>query len=122
VTGAVSYREVSDAGVLLQLTGGADTWVYTGGGSGDDIEVFGLYGVRGGYHGPAWSVTAGVAGRMLLSEKGLDLGERTTHEAGLEIGFLKARIQPTLYARVPVDKDLGNIVNTVIGIGLRTRI
>jgi hypothetical protein len=120
ITGVLTYRRVRENGLLYSLTAGADTWIATGGGG--NVETFGLYAGQGGYYGSDWSVTAGLAGRALLTEEGLDLADRTTHEVGLDLGYHKTRIQPTLFVRVPVDEFLGDVVNTVVGFRLRTRI
>lgn len=116
--GVLTLRRVSDNGLLLGVTGGGNVWIPTG--EHGETEVFGIYGGQGGYYGPDWSVTAGFAGRVLVTEDGLDLSERTFHEVRFDLGYHGTRIQPTLFVRAPVDKPLGDFVKTVVGLGFRT--
>ncbi len=118
ITGTLTYRNRQENGFLVMATGGADTWIFTEGG-GDGAEVFALYGARLGYDGPAWTVLGGIAGRGILTEESSFFDDGSVHEVGLEVGYRTAAVQPKLFVRYPLDKDIREFLDLVVGFGIR---
>jgi hypothetical protein len=87
----------------------------TGGG---DTELFLDYAIQGGYETERASVGMVFSGRGLVTEPGLSIGERTTHELGLGGTMTFGRFRPAAIIRVPLDSDLSTALNYVLGLRL----
>jgi hypothetical protein len=86
-------------------------------GSGDR-EVFARYGAFTRIPMEQAILGFELGGIALLTEHGPSLSERTIHTAAASLG-LTGRLQPTLYVRIPVDSELGDALDGVIGLRLR---
>ena len=52
-----------------------------------------------------------------MSENNLNFNERTFHELGLSVaGKFRYGIQPGLHMRVPIDKDLSDVYDYLVGL------
>jgi hypothetical protein len=122
ITGTVAYQVRKDDGLIFRVVGGADAWIATESDYGDRVEAWGLYGAGAGYENEVWSFSGTLAGRAILTESGGSLADRTVHELGLDIGYLKASVQPNLFVRFPLDEGLRENLNVVVGFGIRTRL
>ncbi len=117
VTGTGTYRHRTEEGFVAVTTAGAEVWFSTE--SGGSTEVFGLYGGQAGYENETWSATAGVMGRAFLSADRGNLGERTHHELGAQIGYQVASVRPTVFFRLPLDEDIREGLDYVVGLKIR---
>lgn len=82
-----------------------------------DVEGFTHYSVGLGYHGPMARVGMGVAGLILLTQGGSNLGERNLSQLELHGDFLSGPIRPGLDVHVPLDA-LAEDVPVVVGASL----
>ncbi len=118
VNAAVSYRTRFDNGLLLFVKGGPNLWIPTEGG---DVEVFGLTEAHVGYAYDRFGVLAGVAGRALLSED-LNFDERTNFQFGAGAWVEVGRVRPALLLRVPIDEEMRDVLNTIVGFSVDVRL
>ena len=118
VGGSATYQYRTEDGFVALFTGGADIWVATDDDS-DRVEAMGLYGARFGYDGPEWTVLGGLLGRGILTEEHVNLSSGTLHEAGLELAYRGASVQPRFFVRLPLDEDLRDLYDAKVGVGLR---
>ena len=58
---------------------------------------------------------AGFAGRLLVTESDLDLGERTFHQFGFTGNYKTGQFKPGIHFRMPLDDDLTEIIDYVYG-------
>lgn len=110
-------RSVSPEGLLIGAKLGHSLWVSSKSGGGDP-ELFADYGVKGGYEGAAIRATIGVTGRLLATESGLSLDERTFHMATGTLELRRGRIRPSLLFRMPLDQSMRQSLNATVGFGL----
>ncbi|HSM59282.1 MAG TPA: hypothetical protein VK849_00740 [Longimicrobiales bacterium] len=81
-----------------------------------DAEIFARYALFGRRRAGRVRVGAELEGYAIVSESGLDLGERTLHTVTGSIGLPEAGGAPELYVRIPVDGDLGEVLNVAVGL------
>lgn len=114
---AVTYRRSSDGVDRLGLEAGTVISTGTGGGS-DETDVWLTYGASMNFPTGSFRIGLGMEGRLLTTESGLNLGERSFHHLNVEGGRTEGRIRPRIRIGVPVDDELGEIVSYIIGIGV----
>jgi len=114
---AVTYRRTSDDADRLGLEAGTVIVTGTGGGS-DETDVWLTYGAGMDFPTGSFRIGLGMEGRVLTTESGLNLGERSFHHLNVEGGWAEGRIRPRVRIRVPVDDELGEIVSYIIGVGV----
>lgn len=120
LTLAISHQTRFDQGVFLRYFGGINAWVLLGEGMADQrVEGIGLYSLQLGYVWERTTVSAGLGGRVILTEEGMDLRERTAHEAGFNAEFGRGILRPTAFLRVPLGEGHGVFLDYSVGIGLR---
>ncbi len=79
------------------------------------------YGVRfGRYVGPI-DLGLALTGRMILSGSGGSIGQRSTHQASIELAG-HGRIAPRIGFRIPIDEPLKSSFDRAITIGVRAAI
>ncbi len=97
---------------------GPTLWINTKSNSGGDkTEVLLAYSLHGGIHTETFDCMAGYSGRMILTGSG-DPSERTFHQVGILASARIGSFHPGLYYRVPVDKNLKDIISGVFGVSL----
>ncbi|MCI0435163.1 MAG: hypothetical protein L0271_16220 [Gemmatimonadetes bacterium] len=107
----IRFDYSGSSGVVAAARLGASAWKLS---DVDELEVFADYGARIGRQWDRAFVTAGLAGRALLTEDG-DLGERTLNQAEFEGGPRLGRAWTSLIVRVPLDDDLRDSVRYTVG-------
>ncbi|MEN8145338.1 MAG: hypothetical protein ABFS14_10350 [Gemmatimonadota bacterium] len=119
VNALVSYRARFDDGVLLFLRGGPNVWIPID--DRNDAEVIGLAEAQLGYAIDRFGILAGVASRTLLSE---DLGfdDRTNFQFGAGVWYEFGQLVPALQVRVPIDEEMRDVLDTVIGFSISVRL
>jgi hypothetical protein len=113
------YRNHAATGLLVRVRGGPIVWFPTGEA---DTELFGVLDADVGYANQRFGVVGGLSSRILTTESDLDFGERTVFEFGIESWFTLGRVRPGLLLRLPVDEDLGDMVNSVIGVSVEVEL
>jgi hypothetical protein len=105
------------SGLVIRLRGGPDLWISTDSKTeGDKTELWMHYSAQAGFDGKHLNVLAGVTGRLWISQSDLNFGERSFHQVGINAGIDLGRFRPGLFARFPLDKDLSDYLENVIGL------
>lgn len=118
VHGNYWYRNASGFG--MRLRGGPSVQVYTGGEDfADDAELLLNYSAQGLYEaGTRVQISAGATGRMIVSEKDINLAERSFHQLGAGVVSNFGRFHPGIHLRIPIDTELNDIYDFVVGINV----
>lgn len=116
VRGSVHYRTNPRNTVWVDLRVAPILWV--GVGDLDGTEFFATYGISGQYSQRIVRVGAGLSGRISLSADDLDLGESTVHQLDLNANFLAGHWRPGVLVRLPLDADLTDTLDAVVGLTL----
>lgn len=119
-TAGANYRFTGPTGLLIHLRGGPAFMVVTEGGG--DAELFGDYGAQAGFQAGRVTLLGGFTGRALITEGDLSFSERTIHQLGLTGSYAFGNFIPGLLFRVPMDDDLGDILDFVFGINVGYRL
>lgn len=61
-------------------------------------------------------IGAELSASIIASEEGLSLGERSILQTTLWVGLPSASLAPDFYLRIPLDDDLGEILDFVLGV------
>jgi len=119
---SLNIRRMDASGLNARLRFGPDFWVYTASDRSDDrFELLMHYSGQVGFEGKGLAVLAGITGRLIVTEGDLNIGERTFHQLGISAGVNLGRFRPALFARFPLDKDLSEILENVIGLTCSAR-
>lgn len=120
ILGLGEHRTTLETGLTVALHGGGSVMTPTSGGG--DTEGYLLYGA--GIEAPlqAVRVGAGLAGRMIVTESDLGLGERTIHQVAFFGRLDRGRVRPAVQFRLPVDDDLGRVLHWVLSLGVEVRV
>ena len=105
-------RRRSVSGVVWRLRGGPLVWLGRGG---NDTELLLHYSGQVGYESGQISVLGGLTGRAVVTEGDANLGERTLHQLGAAMAFGSGTVRPGFHVRLPVDRDLTDILDFVFG-------
>jgi hypothetical protein len=104
---------------LLRIHGGPSFLINT---DKDDFEDRGELLMRYGGHirrnfGHGY-IAGGLEGIMIVTEGDLSLSERFAHQLFAQAGLHLGSLQPGLYFSLPLDQDLGEITDFVVGLRL----
>lgn len=110
-------RSVTAGGFLIGAKLGSSLMIATKEGAGDP-ELFGDYGVRGGYEGRSVRATVGLTGRLLVTESDMSFNERTFHAITGAVELRRGAIRPSVMIRVPLDSELRETAGAILGLGL----
>jgi len=112
-----NYRYRDQSGFALKLRGGQsllfDTSRYGGG-----AELFISYSAQAGYESERFSILGGVTGRALLTEENASFAERSIHQLGFNASVGLGKVRPGVHFRLPLDDDLKNVIDSVLGVNL----
>lgn len=116
--GHIGYRRLTPGGFESGFAIGGTLW---SSGQGED-EVLADYRVFAVYHQAPMTIGAEFTGRAILTESGLDFGQRTIHQLTLGAGLAVGALRPRLSVRIPLDADLKDGgLNHVLGLGVEWR-
>jgi hypothetical protein len=121
-TAGANYRYAGPTGLLINLRAGPAFMVVTEEGNNTDPELFADYGAQAGYQGSRVTLLGGFTGRAIITEGDLSFSERTIQQLGLSGSYTFGRFIPGLLFRVPMDDDLGDILDFVFGINVGYRL
>lgn len=113
-TAGYRYRSPSHLGMRFALR---PTFVAPIGSNSADSELFLDYGVQGGYDTDRASFGVTFTGRALVTESG-SIGDRTVHDLALGGSMTFGQFRPGLLVRVPLEKDLGDLLKYSVGLKL----
>lgn len=117
--GLGEHRSTLETGLTWALHGGGSVMTPTSGRG--ETEGYLLYGA--GIEAPFQAVRlgAGLTGRMIVTESELGLGERTIHQVSFSGRLDRGRVRPAVQYRLPVDDDLGQVLDWVLSLGVEIR-
>jgi hypothetical protein len=113
-TAGYRHRSPNHIGVRVALR---PTFVAPVGSNSGDSELFLDYGVQGGYETDQASFGITFTGRALVTEPG-SIGERTVHDLALGGSMTFGQFRPGLLVRVPLESDLGDVLQYSVGLKL----
>jgi hypothetical protein len=115
-TGNGGFKKEFDNGAGYNAMGGLNLMMPTEGNG--DSELYLNYKFEFRFRSEKAGFAGGVHGRYLITESDLDFGERTVHLVGLKADYVAGNVIPGIHFYFPFDKDLSDIINTVIGINV----
>lgn len=117
---AAGYRFKMPSGFVLRLRSGLAFLVPTKDYLENDLYLD--YASQAGYQFSRLELLAGLSGRYLVSENGLDFGARTVHQLGVSANFTLGHLLPGAHFRLPLDDDLQRDLDFVFGINVGYRL
>lgn len=123
--GNLHYVTRSTSGLGLRLHGGLTGLIPTESGEEvalDDQELLASYGIHAWYGPGSARVGAGFTGRWTVTNEESSFAESSFHQVGLDGEMAFGIVRPGIHLRLPVDKDLSEIVDFVLGLSLRVDI
>lgn len=115
ITGMLNYCHREASGFALRLRGGPSLLLNT---DEDDTELFIGYSVQAGYEAPRFSLLGGFTGRAIMTEEDADFDERSIHQLGFNVSAQFGKLRPGLHLRLPLDDDLQESLDAVLGFNL----
>ena len=116
LTSKLGYFRKNDANMLLRLRAGPTFFAETKGDK--ETDWFLDYLGQVGYDGPQLYLLAGVSGRYFLSAETGSFEERSVHQAVGSLGFKFGSVQPGVHVKLPLDEDLKESLDAVIGVNV----
>lgn len=113
---AGNFGHEGESGLVARIRGGFSLLLPTE--SGLDSDAFILYGGQIGYTSAQFDFLSGVTGRWLMTGENLDFGQASFHQITVAVAGNFGQFQPGVSLRIPVDEDLGDIVDLVYGVNL----
>jgi hypothetical protein len=106
IRGAGNYIHRVPSGFQLHLRGGTSLWVYTDDFGDESVEALADYGVHGWYPvSEQVRISAGLTGRVIVSESDLSLSERMLNQFGVAVIGRFGGVEPGLHLRRPFSFD-----------------
>ena len=122
VHAAFNYRYSGPTGLVVGFRLAPVLWIDTGEQLTDDVELLALYGAHAGYEAANVAVVGGFSGRVIITEEGADLGERTLHQLLLAASYGLGRWWPGVQMRVPLDEDLTDAIGPALSLSLAVQL
>ena len=113
ISGMLNYQQRVDSGLTLRLRGGPILSIDPSGGSSEWILA---YSAQAWYQGQQIRIGAGISGRAFLTNGDDSIGERMVDQLGFTATLISGEYQPGIHIRVPIDDNLGRLLDVVIGI------
>lgn len=111
---SLQVQQITSSGIVGRFVLGPDLVDVPG----QSAEVYAAYGAQAGYERNGTAATVAVTGRALVTESG-SLADRTVHQLTLAASHRFGHVRPTLSLRLPLDDELGALVDYAIGFGVR---
>lgn len=119
LSGAVDFGVRDGSGLGFRARFGPELLVNTASNhEGDDTETFLDYGAQGFWVQGPLDLRLHVAGLYNATAEGGDFGERSMHQLGLAASYLLAGVRPGISLRLPLDHDMTETLDYVLGITL----
>jgi hypothetical protein len=114
ITGMLNYHHREASGFALRFRGGPSLLIYTEGGLGDSADLFAGYSAQAGYESERFSLLGGLTGRANLTEE--DAG--SVHQLGFNASLGLGNVRPGIHFRIPLDDELKESMDFVLGFNL----
>jgi hypothetical protein len=108
---AYHYRQINRGMFGVEI--GPQLLVPTEGG---EVELFGHYGLAGGFPLANVAFFAELLGVFIISEDVEDFGDRFSHSLALGAQLTMGQVRPGLFYMLPLDDDLNNIIDSTLGL------
>lgn len=118
LSGRLTYRNQTPAGMTVEAGGGPSVWIATGGG---DEELILHHYASFGYRGTKVWTTLGFGGLLSLTSDAGGFSERTIYQLGASVGLTSGSVRPALHAILPLD-EIADAVDYIIGLGVAVSI
>lgn len=115
ITSQVKYRYQNASGLILNVGGGPDVTFPP---DDADAEFFLNYHTQLLYGVEDFRIGAGFTGLLIVSEEDLSFGDRTIHDLGILSAYDFGAMEAGAYLRVPLDDDISDQLNFVLGLNL----
>lgn len=115
-----SMRELSDV-FNLRWTYGSTIWIPLEERDFVDDEVFFDYALIGELSQESFGLKAGIIGSAIITENPDDFSDRFIHQFGINASYLTGNLQPGIHLRTPIQGDLKELINHVIGLNVMYR-
>lgn len=119
VSGYLNFLHSDEGGLVVRIRGGTAVWFPRDAG---DAEVFLVYGGQVGYAGEQVHLLAGLTGRWNVTSEEAGFGEASFHQLAVAVDVPLGTFQPGVSFRVPIDDDLGDIIDWVVGLSVAVNI
>lgn len=106
----------ADSHVAYDLRFVPSAWIKTSDDFLSESELFFGYGGMVRYEGEYARVGGGLTGRWNVTNDGASFGEASVHQLDLAADFLRGSVRPGVQVRLPLDDDLTNVLDSVIGV------
>lgn len=110
---AYRYRQIKRGMFALEI--GPQLLVPTGEATGE-AELFGHYGLAGGFPFARVTFFAELLGNFIISEPTEDLAERFTHSLAAGAQMTDSRVRPGLFYVLPLDDEINNFLDGTLGL------
>lgn len=124
VAGMVRLRTTFPASKLgLRAHFGPSVLIYTEKRGGDDMGVALKYGLIGTYEDEKVLAQLGFSGWYNASADRGDFGDNSHHQLGVSVNFdAGSRLWPGIILRIPMDKDLKEVIDLVVGLNMMVQL
>lgn len=117
---AAGYQFKTPSGFVLRLRSGLAFLVPTKDYLENDLYVD--YASQAGCQFSRLELLAGLSGRYLVTENGMDFGARTIHQLGFSANYALGPFLPGAHFRLPLDDDLRRDLDFVFGVSVGYRL
>lgn len=115
ITSQIKYRWQNPAGLIVKFGGGPDLIFPP---DDADAELFLNYHSQFLFSTGDFRIGAGFTGLLFISENDISFGDRTIHDLGILSVYDFGPIEAEAYLRVPLDDEIRNDLNFVLGLNL----
>ena len=115
ITSQVKYRWQNSSGLIVKVGGGPDVIFPP---DDADAEILLNYHSQLLYGTEDLRIGAGFTGLLIVSESDISFGDRTIHELGIISAYDFGNVEAGAYLRVPLDEEISEDLNLVLGLNL----
>ena len=121
VYGNMAWRTESSDGGIFGFEIGPEAWIPEGN-TNDESELLLHYGLSGGGGTQHFAFLAELMGWIVITEDYEDFGDRFEHQLAFGVGLRDYTVRPSLWYQIPLDDDLRNSIDGVIGLQVEVSI
>ncbi|MFC1499997.1 hypothetical protein ACFL6T_03140 [Candidatus Zixiibacteriota bacterium] len=114
--GGFNHRSKSASGLGIRVRLGPSVWIPTQDTEYRDTEFLMLYSAQLSQDLGKMSLWGALSGNYWISEKGFDFDERVWNTLGIGATLRPGSVQPGLFICLPLDEDMKEMVNRVVGL------
>ncbi|MFC1627677.1 hypothetical protein ACFL3H_01020 [Gemmatimonadota bacterium] len=111
-----NYRKINEQGMGTRVRFGPSVWLPTKDTNYRDTEVLMQFSLQLSQNLGKASIWGAFGGNLFVTMKGLDFEDRMFNDLGIGATLNLGSVQPGLWFCLPLDEDMQDMVNSVIGI------